>query len=147
MRWLVCNGNSRRILLRWPLFILHFAADFPNANTMAPPTRPLASSSSAITTTLTLGNPSPARILQQQRPTALVLRLNPRKKVTWKEGTVDNEFLQRKSSKKCCIFHKEKSFDEDDSDEEDLHHHDHGCRRPDGGDHSGGTGSSGSHDL
>ncbi|KAF0920058.1 hypothetical protein E2562_032750 [Oryza meyeriana var. granulata] len=40
------------------------------------------------------------------------------KKVTWKEGTVDNESLGRKSSKKCCIFHKEVPFDEDCSDDE-----------------------------
>ncbi|KAF6147617.1 hypothetical protein GIB67_031608 [Kingdonia uniflora] len=83
--------------------------------------RPLGSS----TTTLTLENPSQQRPQQQQ---TLVLRLSrpqSRKKVTWKEGTVDNEFLQRKSSKKCCIFHKEKPFDEDDSDDEDGHSHDH----------------------
>jgi protein phosphatase 1 regulatory subunit 11 len=49
-----------------------------------------------------------------------VLRLKRRakKKVTWKEGTVDNECLGRKSSKKCCIFHKEVPFDEDCSDDE-----------------------------
>eukprot|EP00250_Pteridium_aquilinum_P013135 c21153_g1_i1 orf=417-821(-) len=58
----------------------------------------------------------------------LTLRLAPRrkKKVTWDAGTVDNEFLNKKSSKKCCIFHKEKPFDEDDSDEEDKDdHHGH----------------------
>ncbi|KAK3145128.1 hypothetical protein QOZ80_4AG0323590 [Eleusine coracana subsp. coracana] len=50
---------------------------------------------------------------------AVVLRLKRRaKKVTWKEGTVDNECLGRKSSKKCCIFHKEVPFDDDCSDEE-----------------------------
>ncbi|GJN27912.1 hypothetical protein PR202_gb15976 [Eleusine coracana subsp. coracana] len=51
---------------------------------------------------------------------AVVLRLKRRakKNVTWKEGTVDNECLGRKSSKKCCIFHKEVPFDDDCSDEE-----------------------------
>lgn len=49
----------------------------------------------------------------------------PKKKVSWKEGTVDNEFMNKKSSKKCCIFHKEKPFDEDDSDAEDDCDHDH----------------------
>lgn len=54
----------------------------------------------------------------------------PKKKVSWKEGTVDNEFMNKKSSKKCCIFHKEKPFDEDDSDSEGecdhIHDHDNG---------------------
>lgn len=94
------------------------------------------------TQTLTLGipssssSPSPppsSSSSQQPREETLVLRLKPKKKkVTWKEGTVDNEFLNRKSSKKCCIFHKEKPFDEDDSDDEngnhahDCDHHTHG---------------------
>ncbi|KAL4571349.1 hypothetical protein LXL04_018107 [Taraxacum kok-saghyz] len=92
---------------------------------MARPARQLAASSMTTTTaTITLDNPTPAQT------TTLTLTLNPRKKkVTWKEGTVDNEFLQKKSSKKCCIFHKQKSFDEDSSDDEDCHDHDHdhGC--------------------
>ncbi|KAG5520902.1 hypothetical protein RHGRI_033459 [Rhododendron griersonianum] len=74
-----------------------------------------ATSSATTTTTLTLNH---------RTPQALTLRLvrkneKEKKKVTWKEGTVDNEFLQRKSSKKCCIFHKDKPFDEDDSDDDD----------------------------
>ncbi|KAK9100450.1 hypothetical protein Scep_023880 [Stephania cephalantha] len=80
---------------------------------------------SSTTTTITLENPSQ----QHQQPQALVLRLSrqpsAKKKVSWKEGTVDNEFLQRKSSKKCCIFHKQKPFDEDDSDDDDDHCHNH----------------------
>lgn len=76
--------------------------------------------SASVTNTITVEN---AGSSQSQ---TLVLRLNRRKKkVTWKEGTVDNEFMQKKSSKKCCIFHKEKPFDEDTSDEEDHHHHHH----------------------
>ncbi|KAM7273646.1 hypothetical protein ACFE04_028310 [Oxalis oulophora] len=71
------------------------------------------------TTTVVLENPS-----TKQQPQTLCLQLRKKKKkVSWKEGTVDNEFMQKKSSKKCCIFHKEKPFDEDDSDEEDHHHH------------------------
>ncbi|CAD5184542.1 protein phosphatase 1 regulatory subunit INH3-like [Musa acuminata AAA Group] len=63
---------------------------------------------------------APTSSQRSQPPETLVLRLKrPKKKVSWKEGTVDNEFLNRKSSKKCCIFHKQKPFDEDDSDEED----------------------------
>ncbi|KAK8963844.1 hypothetical protein KSP40_PGU007920 [Platanthera guangdongensis] len=82
---------------------------------------PRPSSFSSGTVTLTLeGSASSSTYLSP--PQTLVLRLNPpKKKVTWKEGTVDNEFLGRKSSKKCCIFHKQKPFDEDDSDEEDCH--------------------------
>lgn len=58
---------------------------------------------------------------QHQHQQVLKLRLAPRrnkKKVTWKEGTINNEFMNKKSSKKCCIFQKQKSFDEDDSDED-----------------------------
>jgi protein phosphatase 1 regulatory subunit 11 len=71
-------------------------------------------------------------------PETVVLRLKRRakKKVSWKEGTVDNESLGRKSSKKCCIFHKEVPFDEDCSDDEP----DPGRRNPPG---DGGEGTSG----
>ncbi|OIW08025.1 hypothetical protein TanjilG_20126 [Lupinus angustifolius] len=106
-------------------------------------TRPVASSCPSVTgtrtTTITIENsdPSPSSSHpEQQQPEVLFLPLNRRKKVSWKEGTVDNEFMQKKSSKKCCIFHKQKPFDEDDSDEDDIpdhsdkHSHDHsedGC--------------------
>ena len=33
------------------------------------------------------------------------IKLKRRKKVTWTEDTVDNEHLNKKSSKICCIFH------------------------------------------
>uniref|UniRef100_A0A1J3JS16 Protein phosphatase 1 regulatory subunit 11 n=3 Tax=Noccaea caerulescens TaxID=107243 RepID=A0A1J3JS16_NOCCA len=89
---------------------------------MSTATRP----SSSATTSVILETPIP----QSQPTERLVLRLNRKKKtVSWKDGTVDNEFMQKKSSKKCCIFHKQKPFDEDDSEEEDNndhhHHHDH----------------------
>ncbi|CAA7027287.1 unnamed protein product [Microthlaspi erraticum] len=93
------------------------------AKAMSTATRP----SSSATTSVILENPIP----QSQPTERLVLRLNRKKKtVSWKDGTVDNEFMQKKSSKKCCIFHKQKPFDEDDSEEEDNddhhhHHHDH----------------------
>ncbi|KAL6969442.1 hypothetical protein U1Q18_029155 [Sarracenia purpurea var. burkii] len=108
---------------------------------------PSTSTTTTTTTTLTLDHPSPSpsssSSLHQQLPPSqtLTLRLNRKtikKKVSWKEGTVDNEFLQKKSSKKCCIFHKEKPFDEDDSEDDDggdrdgndhsnrNHSHDHG---------------------
>ncbi|XP_020106854.1 type 1 phosphatases regulator ypi1, partial [Ananas comosus] len=73
------------------------------------------------TLTLTLEEPSSSSSSSPssaQPPQTLVLRLKrPKKKVSWKEGTVDNEFLNRKSSKKCCIFHKELPFDDDCSDD------------------------------
>jgi len=33
-------------------------------------------------------------------------------RITWTEDTVDNEFMNKKSSKRCCIYHKPKAFDE-----------------------------------
>ncbi|KAG2308776.1 hypothetical protein Bca4012_033653 [Brassica carinata] len=91
---------------------------------MSTATRP--SSSTATTTSVILENP----VSQSQPTERLVLRLNRiKKKVSWKDGTVDNEFMQKKSSKKCCIFHKQKPFDEDDSEEDEddnhQHHHEH----------------------
>ncbi|CAG7874957.1 unnamed protein product [Brassica rapa] len=88
---------------------------------MSTVTRP---SSSSATTSVILETP----VSQSQPTERLVLRLNrKKKKVSWKDGTVDNEFMQKKSSKKCCIFHKQKPFDEDDSeeDEDNNHHHEH----------------------
>ncbi|GFP81294.1 type 1 phosphatases regulator ypi2 [Phtheirospermum japonicum] len=78
--------------------------------------------SSPSTTTVILEPPPPSSSHQPPQITdSLVLKLKrPKKKVSWMEGTVNNEFMNKKSSKKCCIFHKEKPFDEDDSD------HDHG---------------------
>ncbi|KAF8014001.1 hypothetical protein BT93_I1763 [Corymbia citriodora subsp. variegata] len=94
--------------------------------------------SPSITTTVTIGDrappPQPSSSSSSQGNTSLVLRLkrvnDEKKKVTWKEGTVDNEFMQKKSSKKCCIFHKQKPFDEDyssdeDGDAPDHRHHPH----------------------
>jgi len=50
----------------------------------------------------------------------LHLTLRPRPTVTWDESIINNEGLNRKSSKRCCIFHKKKEFAESDteSDEE-----------------------------
>ncbi|XP_078434919.1 inhibitor-3 [Wolffia australiana] len=75
---------------------------------------------SSATATVTLVVEDGGASSSAARPETVLLRLSrPKKKVTWKEGTVDNEFLGRKSSKKCCIFHKEKPFDECSSDDED----------------------------
>mmetsp|Transcript_6605 Transcript_6605/g.10904 ORF Transcript_6605/g.10904 Transcript_6605/m.10904 type:complete len:131 (+) Transcript_6605:24-416(+) len=42
------------------------------------------------------------------------------KGIEWTKDTVDNEFLNKKSSKSCCIYHKPRRFDESDSDESDY---------------------------
>ncbi|KAL3845627.1 hypothetical protein ACJIZ3_003030 [Penstemon smallii] len=88
----------------------------------ATPNRQLIISNST-TPTITLETSSSSR---PQIRDSLVLKLKPpKKKVSWKDGTVDNEFMNKKSSKKCCIFHKEKPFDEDDSDADADCDHDH----------------------
>ncbi|EPS61895.1 hypothetical protein M569_12904 [Genlisea aurea] len=90
------------------------------------------SASSTVTTTVSIDAASSSNQQRPQVVDSLVLTLKrPKKKVSWKEGTVDNEFMNKKSSKKCCIYHKEKPFDEDDSDAEedcdgDHDHHKHG---------------------
>lgn len=33
------------------------------------------------------------------------IKLKRRKKVTWTQDTIDNEHMNKKSSKICCIFH------------------------------------------
>ena len=64
------------------------------------------------------------QITTTQPPQTLVLSLRDQPRVTWSEGTVDNEHLGRRSSKRCCIYHKVKKFAESDSDEsdEDVEH-------------------------
>ncbi|KAL3694369.1 hypothetical protein R1sor_008020 [Riccia sorocarpa] len=58
--------------------------------------------------------PPPAQVREE----AVTLVLRPRKQVSWRDGTVDNEHLQKKSSKICCVYHKNEEL-EDYSDEED----------------------------
>eukprot|EP00003_Mantamonas_plastica_P002909 TRINITY_DN1232_c0_g1_i1.p1 TRINITY_DN1232_c0_g1~~TRINITY_DN1232_c0_g1_i1.p1 ORF type:complete len:109 (+),score=39.42 TRINITY_DN1232_c0_g1_i1:1-327(+) len=41
------------------------------------------------------------------------------KRVEWEEGTVDNEFMGKKSSKICCQFHKPRAFGESDSESDE----------------------------
>lgn len=38
--------------------------------------------------------------------------------ITWDSSVIDNEHLDKKSSKKCCIFHKKRRFDESDTESE-----------------------------
>ncbi|CAH9136776.1 unnamed protein product [Cuscuta epithymum] len=93
--------------------------------------QPSATGTRTLTITIDDAASQPVDSSSSHRPwnETLVLKLKPKKKmVSWKEGTVDNEFLNRKSSKKCCIFHKDKPFDEDYSDDEDEkkgHSNDH----------------------
>ncbi|KAG2571116.1 hypothetical protein PVAP13_7KG062400 [Panicum virgatum] len=116
--------------------------------TRAPPP-PHSSSAGSVTVTV---DPSPSSSSSAPPPAtaapapaeAVVLRLKRRgkKKVSWKEGTVDNEGLGRKSSKKCCIFHKEVPFDEDCSDDE-APGGGHRCPRGDAGEGTSGSGGGG----
>ena len=75
-----------------------------------------------ITATQTLvetSTDSSAQIQTTAAPPILVLNLRGSRgpQITWTEDTIDNEHLNRKSSKRCCIFHKVKKFAESDSDE------------------------------
>jgi len=62
----------------------------------------------------------------------VVLRLRPRRRITFSADTIDNEGMGKKSSKRCCIFHKQRDFGEsstesDSSDDSDCDDDD--CRR------------------
>ncbi|OEL20940.1 hypothetical protein BAE44_0018041 [Dichanthelium oligosanthes] len=93
--------------------------------THAPPPQSLSAGSVTVTVDPSPSSSSlalpPATVAPAPVPAeAVVLRLKrqAKKKVSWKEGTVDNEGLGRETSKKCYIFHKEVPFDEDCSDDE-----------------------------
>lgn len=45
-------------------------------------------------------SPSPTLVLELHRPT------NTGPRVRWSEGTVDNEYMNKKKSKCCCIYTK-----------------------------------------
>lgn len=61
-------------------------------------------------------SPPPAEVL--------TLRLMPRRKkkaVRWSNDVVDNEHMNKKSSKKCCVFHRQRAFGNfSDSDDDEL---------------------------
>ncbi|GMI17126.1 hypothetical protein TrLO_g13531 [Triparma laevis f. longispina] len=48
----------------------------------------------------------------------VTLPSHPPSHVTWTSETIDNEFLNRKSSKRCCIFKKKREWDESSSESE-----------------------------
>jgi protein phosphatase 1 regulatory subunit 11 len=73
-----------------------------------------AENSSATTTITTNENEG-----KQSKILILKLREKQSKSITWTSDTIDNEFLDTKSSKRCCIYHKSKKFGESDSDESD----------------------------
>merc|ERR1712087_711898 len=71
------------------------------------------------TTTATSTSPpeNSIRIELNIRPENVEATANttPGRGVRWTEDTVDNEHMNKKSSKKCCIFHKPKIHKEDQS--------------------------------
>ncbi|XP_064649575.1 E3 ubiquitin-protein ligase PPP1R11-like [Lineus longissimus] len=87
----------------------------------------------------------------EENPT-LVLRLKKPKndrKVSWTEGTVDNEMMNKKKSKCCCIYEKPKMFGESSDEDDDdctgnCHGHKKKCYRHDlpNGEGTSGDGSS-----
>lgn len=64
---------------------------------------------------------TPSSATDNEEPPVLRLRLVPRPQVRWDSSVLDNEGMNRKSSKRCCIFHKQRDFGESstDSDEDD----------------------------
>ena len=84
------------------------------APTPNPSSTPSHNSTSASTVVTTSANPTSVSHVPIQ---VLPLRLSHPPRVTWQEGTVDNEHLGRKSSKRCCIYHKPRKFGESSSDE------------------------------
>ena len=74
-------------------------------------TRPVAlySPSVTATTTITIESsvPSSSSSQQEQQPEVLFLPLNrKKKKVSWKDGTVDNEFMQKRVPRSVVSFIK-----------------------------------------
>lgn len=98
------------------------------------------------TETLQLHEPSTSEEPSQGQTVTLRLAPRMKKKVSWREDTVDNEHMQKKKSKICCIFHKDDDCDSDDGDDcggkgkgkEQDHHHE--CNHA----NDGSNGSNGS---
>ena len=73
-------------------------------------------------TTTSSGTATSTVVVTETKPESKILFLKLKNKpprIQWSEDTIDNENLQRKSSKRCCIYHKPKKFGESDSDETD----------------------------
>lgn len=58
----------------------------------------------------------------QSSTQAVKLKKPKGKAVKWDNSAVDNEHMNKKSSKVCCIYHKPKEFGESDSEDEDCLH-------------------------
>mmetsp|Transcript_3213 Transcript_3213/g.4449 ORF Transcript_3213/g.4449 Transcript_3213/m.4449 type:complete len:133 (-) Transcript_3213:241-639(-) len=56
------------------------------------------------------------KVAEEKTRKRLVLKLRPRRHITFTQDTVDNEHMNKKSSKRCCIFHKPRAFGESSSD-------------------------------
>lgn len=71
-------------------------------------------------------NEKPPVVLKLQKP-------KKKKKVQWNAGTVDNEFMGKKSSKCCCVYEKPRVFGESssesnsDNDDDDIEGHNAYC--------------------
>lgn len=82
-------------------------------------TTPAPGSSGTQTLTSTEETPGPP---SRTPSTTVVLKKPKPKGVKWDESTaIDNEHMNKKSSKVCCIYHKPRAFDESDS-EDDCNH-------------------------
>ncbi|XP_073395587.1 type 1 phosphatases regulator ypi1-like [Physcomitrium patens] len=87
--------------------------------------------SATATETLQLHEPSTSEHPPQVQTLTLRVAPQTKKKVSWREDTVDNEHMMKKKSKICCIFHKDDDCDSDDGDDSGDkgkgkdHDHDH----------------------
>ena len=68
----------------------------------------------------------------------LRLQLDPRPHVKWDQDVVDNEHMNKKSSKRCCIFHKKRAFGESSSESESEDEGEQGSDEEEGGGNNGG---------
>ncbi|GAQ88349.1 protein phosphatase 1 regulatory subunit 11 [Klebsormidium nitens] len=89
-----------------------------------------ASAQPAVVTQTVTAEPSGAAGHHQEERVTLRLAPRRKKKVSWKGDTIDNEHLNKKSSKKCCIFQKQKAFDESSSDDNSDHECEHHQHKP-----------------
>lgn len=91
------------------------------ADLTRPHSATVGSSDGSRTITLTESNTN-----DEPQSTSATIRLKKKdsKKVAWREDTVDNENMNKKSSKCCCVYRKPHQYDESssDSEEEDCDH-------------------------
>uniref|UniRef100_A0A7S1UFI5 Protein phosphatase inhibitor n=1 Tax=Phaeomonas parva TaxID=124430 RepID=A0A7S1UFI5_9STRA len=90
----------------------------PTRGHMSDAPKAAAPARAAATATATTTATAPATA-EQKAAAPLRLQLKPKPHVQWAKDVVDNEHMNKKSSKRCCIFHKQRRFGESDSDESD----------------------------